>query len=140
MNKVLRLTLSQPPSVNHMYWQHPHSNVRIKTKEAKKWYEETKEIARKACKKQGWQCTPRGTKLVMDILTVYKDHRKRDCHNNCKAELDSLEGIVYDNDCDVYPRYIETRVDKENPRVDVVIRVFDANTDGWKYKETEDDT
>lgn len=90
--------------------------------------------AEEACRKQGWQCSPRGTKLVADIYTVFKDHRKRDCHNHCKSELDSLEGIVYDNDYDVLPRYIDTEVDKENPMEATLLfgvlirRKMDGNT------------
>ena len=130
--KEFHITVTQPPSINHMYFSHPRTGQRIKTKEAKEWYADVAVRAKKACEEQGWQCSPRGTKLVADIYTVFKDHRKRDCHNHCKSELDSLEGIVYDNDCDVLPRYIDTEVDKENPRVEIVIRRFDKERDGWK--------
>ncbi|KKX54472.1 hypothetical protein X546_15655 [Brevibacillus borstelensis cifa_chp40] len=45
--------------------------------------------------------------------------RKRDVENVGKLLWDALEGIVYENDRWLLPRYMDFSVDQDNPRVEI---------------------
>ena len=116
---TLSFTLPLAPSVNHMYFT-TRTGQRILKKEAKEWIATAQEIARKACGEQGWVKTEK-TKIIMEITTYWKDKRRHDVHNGIKITADALEGILYDDDKWVLPRYIDFDVDKENPRLEIKI-------------------
>ena len=130
--KVLRLVLPMPPSVNHMYLQSRWGGKRIRTKKAREWFDQAEKIVRNEILSQQWEPTI-NQKIVLDVLTMFPDRRKRDTNNTAKALCDMLEHAgVYDNDRFALVRYIDYGVDRENPRVEVVIRVY-KEEDGWKW-------
>ena len=130
--KVLRLVLPMPPSVNHMYLQSRWGGKRIRTKKAREWFDQAERIVRNEILSQQWEPTI-NQKIVLDVLTMFPDRRKRDTNNTAKALCDMLEHAgVYDNDRFALVRYIDYGVDRENPRVEVVIRVYQEE-DGWKW-------
>ena len=130
--KVLRLVLPMPPSVNHMYLQSRWGGKRIRTKKAREWFDQAEKIVRNEILSQQWEPTI-NQKIVLDVLTMFPDRRKRDTNNTAKALCDMLEHAgVYDNDRFALVRYIDYGVDRENPRVEVVIRVYQEE-DGWKW-------
>ena len=130
--KVLRLVLPMPPSVNHMYLQSRWGGKRIRTKKAREWFDQAERIVRNEILSQQWEPTI-NQKIVLDVLTMFPDRRKRDTNNTAKALCDMLEHAgVYDNDRFALVRYIDYGVDRENPRVEVVIRVY-KEEDGWKW-------
>lgn len=95
------------------------------------WVANARLVAEKACKEQGWECTHE-QKVVCDIMTYWPDRRKRDVSNGIKIYADAFEGIIYDNDRWLLPRYIDFVVDKENPRTEAVFYLFD-DQDSWQY-------
>ena len=126
----LRLTIPPAPSVNAMYLTTKFGK-RVRTKKAKEWFEEAEAITRKAIKEQGWKRTEK-QKVVVNVLTLWGDNRRRDTNNLSKSLADMLEHAgVYDDDCYALIRYIDFGVDKANPRVEMVIRPFTKN-DMWK--------
>ena len=130
--KVLRLVLPMPPSVNHMYLQSRWGGKRIRTKKAREWFDQAEKIVRNEILSQQWEPTI-NQKIVLDVLTMFPDRRKRDTNNTAKALCDMLEHAgVYDNDRFALVRYIDYGIDRENPRVEVVIRVYQEE-DGWKW-------
>ena len=130
--KTLRLVLPMPPSVNHMYLQSRWGGKRIRTKKAREWFDQAEKIVRNEILSQQWEPTI-NQKIVLDVLTMFPDRRKRDTNNTAKALCDMLEHAgVYDNDRFALVRYIDYGVDRENPRVEVVIRVYQEE-DGWKW-------
>lgn len=129
--KELRLVTELAPSVNHAYYT-GHNGKRFLRADARKWMERTRCLVEKEVKKQGWVLT-KDTKLVMDIMTYWKDKRRHDTHNSAKVLCDTLEGIVYEDDKMLLPRYIDFKLDRENPRLELVIYKFDENKHGWKY-------
>lgn len=132
-SKVLRLVLPVPPSVNHMYLHSRFGGKRIRTTKAKEWFDTAEKIVRSEIVKQGWEPTIE-KKVVLDVLTMFPDRRKRDTNNTAKALCDMLEHAgTYDNDRFALVRYIDYGVDKENPRIEVVIRVFNEEGDGWQW-------
>lgn len=131
-DKVLRLVLPMPPSVNHMYLQSRWGGKRVRTKKAREWFDQAEKIVRNEIIRQEWEPTI-NQKIVLDVLTMFPDRRKRDTNNTAKALCDMLEHAgVYDNDRFALVRYIDYEVDRENPRVEVVIHVYQEG-DGWQW-------
>ena len=54
---------------------------------------------------------------AMEIILFFKDRRRRDVDNYNKLILDSLEGIVYEDDKQVQELTVKKRISVENPRV-----------------------
>ena len=100
---------------------------RILKKEAKEWIANTQRITKEACEQQGWSKVC-GKKIIMEITTYWKDKRRHDVHNGIKITADAIEGIAYDDDKWVLPRYIDFDVDKENPRLEIVIREMEDDS------------
>ncbi|SFB10480.1 RusA family crossover junction endodeoxyribonuclease [Selenomonas ruminantium] len=125
----LRLVTELAPSVNHAFFT-ARNGMRILKKDAKAWVERTRTLAMEACEKQGWAMTT-DEKLVVDIMTYWKDRRRHDVHNGAKVLLDALEGIIYKDDKMVLPRYIDFGLDRENPRLEMVFRRYDPEVDKW---------
>lgn len=117
--KALYLILNVPPTVNHAYINTRRGGKKLNSN-ALKYIDKVREITSKEMALQGWVMTEK-EKVVIDIFTYFPDNRVRDCHNGGKVLFDALEGVVYDNDRYILPRYIDTKVDKRNPRVELKI-------------------
>ena len=120
---MLRLTLPVVPSVNHCY-RNVAINRRIMTPTAKAWVQEVQLKAKMAARKQGWQFSA-GEKLVMELTTYWPDKRRRDTHNGHKLLADALEGVLYKDDRWVLIRDMDFKVDRGNPRVEIVLKRFE---------------
>ena len=59
--------------------------------------------------------------LEMEINLFFKDKRKRDVDNFNKLILDSLQGIVYEDDSQITKLTITKEICKDNPRVEIII-------------------
>ena len=130
---MLRVSLPVPVSVNALYFT-THTGKRVRTAKGKAWFSEAEAIIRREIEKQHWVTTDE--KVVVEVNTFWKDRRRRDTNNLSKALTDAFEhAAAYKDDCKALLRYIDYSVDRENPRVDVVVRRFDESSDGWKYKE-----
>lgn len=133
LQKRLFLTLPLAPSVNHCYittrW-----GKRILTKDAKAWFETVKKILIKEIERQHWGYTQQ-TKLVVEIMTYFPNYLTRDSHNQYKTLCDAFEDYIIDNDCYLLIRQIDWQVDKENPRLEIVVRAFNPEVDKWQYED-----
>lgn len=126
----LHLTVPIAPSVNAMYFTTKFGK-RVRTKKAKEWFEKAEAITRKAIEEQGWKKTE-GQKVVVNVLTMWGDKRRRDTNNLSKSLADMLEHAgVYDDDFYALIRYIDFGVDKDNPRMEMVIKPF-TKKERWK--------
>lgn len=126
----LRLTVPIAPSVNAMYFTTKFGK-RVRTKKAKEWFEEAEAITRKAIEEQGWKKTE-GQKVVVNVLTMWGDKRRRDTNNLSKSLADMLEHAgVYDDDFYALIRYIDFGIDKDNPRMEMIIKPF-TKKERWK--------
>lgn len=116
--KVLRLIIpGNPPTLNHVY-RNVAVNRRITTRDGQKWVRDVQMLAQAAINQQGWQKST-DEKLVAEVMIYWPTRRKRDVENVGKLLWDALEGIVYENDQWLLPRYIDFQVDKANPRVEI---------------------
>jgi crossover junction endodeoxyribonuclease RusA len=118
-----------PPSINHVY-RNVAINRRITTPDGQKWCLNVQMIAAHAIAAQRRKQTVE-EKLVAEVTIFWPSRRKRDVENVGKLLWDALEGVVYDNDRWLLPRYMDFAVDKLNPRVE--IRFYKLN------QHTEDD-
>ena len=61
------------------------------------------------------------TDCDMEILLYFKDKRRRDVDNYNKLVLDSLEGIIYEDDKQIQKLIVEKKISAEDPRVEIKI-------------------
>ena len=117
--QTLEFQLPLPPSLNNCY-RNVKINLRIMTPEARNWKLAAQALAMLAMKKQGWKKTEK-EKVVVEQKFFWPDARKRDCSNCEKILSDSLNGIVFDDDCWLLNRVMDFEIDRENPRVELKI-------------------
>lgn len=117
MNELRIVIPGNPPSVNHVY-RNVAINRRITTADGQKWRQNVQAIAAKEITLQGWEMSAE-EKLVAEVMIYWPTRRKRDVENVGKLLWDALEGIVYENDRWLLPRYMDFAVDKHNPRVEI---------------------
>jgi Holliday junction resolvase RusA-like endonuclease len=65
--------------------------------------------------------SPLSTTLAINLHFYFGDNRRRDIDAYTKIILDSMEGIMYENDCQITEMHVFKEVDKENPRTVVQI-------------------
>jgi crossover junction endodeoxyribonuclease RusA len=118
--RTLHITLPIPPSVNHTYFT-AKNGQRILTTDAKHWILGAQSRAMERVVLDHWEMTT-GEKVIVEMWCYWPDKRRRDTHNLDKLLLDSLEGVVFDDDKWALPRWMDFSVDKENPRVELAIR------------------
>lgn len=76
------------------------------TKEAMKW-----EI------KSTWKGPPILEDVALNILFYYGDKRKRDIDAYLKILLDSMSGIVYDDDSQITEMHVYKEIGSDDPKV-----------------------
>ena len=113
------MVLPLAPSVNHCYFT-ARNGQRILKKEAKEWIATVQKTTAEEVSRQQW-IPAESQKVVVEIMTYWKDNRRHDVHNGCKITMDAIEKFVYDDDKWVLPRYIDFEVDKGNPRIELSI-------------------
>lgn len=111
MNSV-SLVLPYPPSANR-YWRNVNGRM-VKSEEARRYQTKAGWIA----KASGFDCTSGDVAVT---LRVYRPQRRGDLDNSVKVLLDSLKGIIYEDDNQVAVIHAERYDDKNNPRVDVLV-------------------
>lgn len=57
----------------------------------------------------------------MEITLFFNDKRRRDIDNYNKLVLDSLEGIVYEDDKQIQSLKVEKKISAEDPRIEIKI-------------------
>jgi len=102
------LTLPIPPSVNR-YWVYGGGRVRT-SPEAK--------IYKQAIRLLVPQQLIKG-RVALNV-SVFRPAKRGDLDNYLKALLDSLEGVLYENDSQITEIHAFRYDDKDNPRVELV--------------------
>ncbi|PWK10187.1 RusA family crossover junction endodeoxyribonuclease [Tumebacillus permanentifrigoris] len=117
--RKLNLTIpGNPPSMNHVY-RNVSISRRVVTPDGKMWKDAVQIFACSAMQKAGWKMT-KDEKVVAEVTVYWPSKRKRDVENIGKLLWDSLEGIVFDDDQWLLPRYMDFHHDKNNPRIEIV--------------------
>lgn len=116
----LNLTISIPPSVNHIYVNTKHGGKRL-SKDAEKWIREVRGSVLAQIDDQHWKKDGIGVWLKFEMTFYFPDRRRRDNHNSFKILFDALNGITYVDDYYVLPTVKDCWLDRLNPRVEITI-------------------
>lgn len=81
----------------------------------------------------GWQvkqqCKKKPTFFTQDVEIHVKlffgDKRVRDWDNFHKLSMDSLTGIVWEDDSQIMKATVEKFYDKKNPRIEIIIKKYE---------------
>lgn len=119
--KKLKLTLGIPTSINHMYVNTPNGGKRL-NKSAEDYMRTARAKILMEMEEQGWKKCFDNTWYYLDMIVYMPDLRKRDSHNMLKLLLDTLEGLAFVDDYFIMPMIHSVEYDKENPRIEVIIR------------------
>lgn len=120
-NKKLILSLGLPQSVNHMYYNTRGGGKRL-TKKAEEYIRVSRAKINAAIEDSMWVVPNNSTWYYLDIIVFMPDRKIRDSHNMLKLLLDTLEGVAYVNDYYLMPRIQGVEYDKDNPRVELVLK------------------
>ena len=135
LSRQLFLTLPIPVSVNHCYITTRFGNKKILTTKAKKWFKQARQILVKEIQAQRWEYTQQ-VKIIAECCVYWQDLRTRDSSNLEKTLSDSLQDYVLDDDCYLLIRWIDWKIDRQNPRLEMRIRAFNPQIDDWEmYKK-----
>lgn len=118
--KELKLKLPMPLSINHMYYNTKRGGKRL-TKRAEDYVEVVTAIVKAQIEKNGWRLKDDNTWYYADLVFYFPDKRIRDNHNTFKILFDILQGHVFVNDYYAMPRVMSVELDKDNPRVEIII-------------------
>jgi Holliday junction resolvase RusA-like endonuclease len=72
--------------------------------------------------KSQFKGAPTKEELEIEVKYYCVNKRRRDMDNLSKLFTDSLQGIVYENDCQITKDSHEMFVDPENPRIEITLR------------------
>lgn len=109
----MKVTLPYPPSVNR-YWRRSKFGMYL-SKEARDYKEKVKQLVPEQ--------TPTSDR-VEAIVKVFRPRRRGDLDNVMKAVFDSLKGLLYVDDSQIYRILAILDDDKVNPRVEVEINAL----------------
>jgi crossover junction endodeoxyribonuclease RusA len=122
----VRLILTLPPSINHMYvnGRIGHRLTRILSKSAKSWFDETVVKTTIWRKEANWETSQ--YKTIVKLWYYFPDHRRRDTHNTLKILMDALESAqIYVDDKWAMPQIMDFEIDRMNPRVEMEFEKID---------------
>lgn len=71
--------------------------------------------------KKQWKRKPLTGDVEIQVHLFFKDKRRRDWDNWHKLSQDALEGIVYEDDCQIQEATVRKFIDRENPRIEIEI-------------------
>jgi crossover junction endodeoxyribonuclease RusA len=108
--------LGTPVSTNVVYRR--HGNIMYMSKEGK----ELKESYRDQAHIQ-WHRSLITDPVTIEIYLYFKDKRRRDIDNWHKILLDSLTGVIWDDDSQIIEMTVKKFIDPVNPRIEVKLAV-----------------
>lgn len=118
--KELRITLEVPVSSNHAYIYRRRGGA-ILNDRARQWMAQAEMVISNEMQQQHWETIGK-EKVVVEVTHYWQDRRCRDTSNSYKILLDSLENCgVFENDRYAIVRQQDFFVDRDNPRVELVI-------------------
>ena len=81
-----------------------------------------------AARPKGW---PMGAEYEVITLGVWPDRRYGDVDRLSSLVMDALEGVAYEQDRQVAAQTSARALDRDNPRTEVIVRVYDReDSDG----------
>ena len=106
-----------PPSMNHAYRRRGHTHGMYMTQSAKDFKEYASLVAKIAMRESRWTMLPKDENFyLMEIHFHFKNRRHPDPNNLLKILIDSLEGIVFENDKNI-DVFTKSAVDGKNKTI-----------------------
>lgn len=144
-NRLLKLNLPLPTSVNHIYGRNRFGSTYLK-KEGKDYKKINGEYIKEEVKKQGWTKLVEGEYCYLDEV-VYMNVKGRDSDNLKKLTQDTITECqaVWFDDTYCLPRTNRVYIDSNNPRLEIIIKpvgnvgIFDNNEDYIDFKSKCDE-
>ena len=103
---------SVPPSVNHSYRAY-RGRVVLSAR--------AREFKEKVAKSLGEAFNKITGKVKLDVTFHFKDKRKRDIDNYLKVLLDSLKGLAFEDDDQIYELTVKKHIGCASEGVDVCV-------------------
>lgn len=72
-----------------------------------------------------WNDVPIKGDVFVEVSLFWPDKRRHDV-DNIKALLDSLSGIIYEDDSQIQHLVVRKAVDKKRPRVEIIVAPLDS--------------
>lgn len=113
MKTITLLTKPLPVNQKHVF---AHGRLILTQK-----YRETKEAMQWEVRSV-WKGEPLQDDVTLNVMFYYGDSRKRDIDAYLKILLDSMSGIVYEDDAQITELHVFKDIDKSEPRT--VIQVL----------------
>ena len=125
IKQQLKLTLDLPQSLNSIYGRNHKFNTTYLKKEGKEYKEKMIQYIVREVTEQKWYKVM-GRFLYMDEV-VYSNRKGRDADNMKKLQQDCIteSGIVWEDDSWCLPRTQRILIDKDNPRIELIITPCD---------------
>ena len=102
-------------------YHHTKRGAKMLTERAKDYVSVVTAIVRSQIEKQQWEFQNDSTWYYADMIFYFPDKKTRDNHNTFKIMFDTLENHVFVNDYFVMPRVESVELDRDHPRVDLII-------------------
>lgn len=140
-NKVLKLTLELPKSVNHIYGRNKFGSTYLK-REGKDYKKRMIKIIQEEVERQHWNKLE-DTFAYLDEV-VFMNKKGRDSDNLKKLTQDCIteSNVVWTDDTYCWARTQRVFVDSDNPRIEIIlsktpyIGIFDNEEDYNKFINT----
>lgn len=120
-NQKLKLTVGLPLSINHMYYNTRGGGKRL-TKLAEQYVANTRAYINAAIIDSKYKCEDKCVWHYIDMIVYMPDRMVRDSHNMLKLLLDTMEGVAFNNDYYILPRILSVEYDKDNPRLELIMK------------------
>lgn len=139
ITQQLKLTLDLPQSVNHIYSRNKFGSTYLK-QEGKDYKERMIKYIHEEVKSQNWTKVENRF-LYMDEV-IFSNRKGRDSDNFKKLQQDCIteSGVVWTDDTWCLPRTQRLLIDKNNPRIELIITpcdfvgIFDSNEQLKEFK------
>lgn len=116
----MEFTVFTPPvSVNHCYSQNKYGH-RFMTDKGKTFKETIGWAANEAMRGEKWSLDENYSVEI----SYYFAHDRSDIDGSNKLVLDALEGIMYENDRKVRELHCYKFLDKDNPRIKIIVNFY----------------
>lgn len=113
-----------PVSTNQIYRRHGH--IMYMSRQGKQMKESYQWQAKTQCR--GFKCVTEA--FWITIRLYFGDKRNRDIDNYNKILLDSLTGIVWEDDKQIQKMTIEKFIDLDNPRIEIEVESYGKTKSG----------
>lgn len=113
MNKIKIKVPYTPPSVNSYWVRNKNGGVRV-SERGREFKQNTSDYVFYNC---GLPKTPvfKTNKIKINLTLNFKENRKRDIDNYCKAIFDALTGILWEDDSQIVSLHIDRNIGTKQP-------------------------